>query len=239
MQCPGGTVLSHKKTDLRQSGTAPEPARRKKHFREVEILDMLLWFRITKDSPNETLLEDSCHSHNRRHPPIPSSVVRPRQLQLSEHLDHLCGVPARTARPSPTIRRIPQPPNPGSALLMPNTGQGGTSFYHRDRHQRSGEQYHLDPLSARPTSAASRPSHLPDHQHALRARRERPIRTAPFNVASGNTIVYYAFPVRPSTPAPLSSRPMPWAFRQGDILLVASVPSDPNNPSAVVYAPAS
>jgi hypothetical protein len=61
---PDGTVaLSWKAiADRSASDLFPTP---KKNFREPGNLDMLLWFRITKDSRNETLLEDSCYSRNR------------------------------------------------------------------------------------------------------------------------------------------------------------------------------
>jgi hypothetical protein len=133
--------------------------------------------------------------------------------------------PAITYNPA-----LPQPPNPGSALLMPNNGQGGTSFITATVTNAPGNNItwtvyptpNLGDITIAPTCQTTSTPCQPSESGGL----------GTINVSSGNTIVY-SVPGPPIYGGAALVQANAMGIPQGDVLLVASIPSDPNNPSAV------
>ena len=138
--------------------------------------------------------------------------------------------PAITYNPA-----YPQPPNPGSALLMSSNSQGGTSFItatvtNAPPNNITWTIYptpNLGDITTAPTCQTTSTPCTPGESG-------NPDGT--IQAASGNTIVYSVPSGAPvfSGAALLQANAM--GIPQGDLLLTASVPSDPNNPSAVYTA---
>jgi hypothetical protein len=121
----------------------------------------------------------------------------------------------------------PQPPNPGSVILMPNTGEGGTTTFvatvtNAPQTNVSWTLYptpNLGDIDTLPTGTA-----LPVGESG------NPLGT--INATSGNTI-YYSVPGPPVYSGAALVQANQLGIPQGDVLLVASVPIDPANPSVV------
>lgn len=128
---------------------------------------------------------------------------------------------------------FPQPPNPGSALLMPNTGQGGTSFFTATVTNAPGNNItwtvyptpNLGDITIAPTCTTTSTPCQPTESGTL----------GTINAQGGNTVVY-SIPGTPIYSGAALVQANAMGIPQGDVLLVASVPSDPNNPSAVFSA---
>lgn len=123
---------------------------------------------------------------------------------------------------------LPQPPNAGSAVLMPNSGQGGVSLY--TAHVTNAPANVTWTLYPTPNltvpGAATGTTPTPT---------EAGSQVGTVSAASGNTAYYTQNGVPIYTGAALLQA-QAMGIPQGDVMLVASVPSDPNNPSAVVTA---
>jgi hypothetical protein len=127
----------------------------------------------------------------------------------------------------------PQPPNPGSALLMSSNSQGGTSFITATVTNAPGNNItwtvyptpNLGGITIAPTCQTTSTPCQPSESGAL----------GTINATSGNTIVY-SVPGPPIYNGAALVQANAMGIPQGDVLLVASIPSDPNNPSAVYTA---
>jgi hypothetical protein len=128
----------------------------------------------------------------------------------------------------------PPPPSPNSVLLMASNSQGGTSFITATVTNAPGNNItwtvyptpNLGDITTAPTcqttSTPCQPSESTNPDGTI-------------NAASGNTIVY-TVPGPPIFSGAALVQANALGIPQGDLLLTASVPSDPNNPSAVFTA---
>jgi hypothetical protein len=122
---------------------------------------------------------------------------------------------------------FPQPPNPGSVILMPNTGEGGTTTFVANVTNAPQTnvtwtvypQGNLSDIDTAPTGTST-PVGVSGN----------PMGT--INATSGNTI-FYTVPGPPVYSGAALVQANQLGIPQGDILLVASVPIDPANPSVV------
>ena len=128
------------------------------------------------------------------------------------------------AFPAPSAAGLPAPA--GSVITMPNNGQGGTYLF----------TAHVTNAPANvtwtlfPTPNLSEPGTLPTGTTTPVTESTSSVGT--LNVASGNT-VYYGQNGAPVYTGAALAQAQALGIPQGMVLLVASVPSDPNNPSAV------
>jgi hypothetical protein len=123
---------------------------------------------------------------------------------------------------------LPQPPNAGSALMMPNTGQGGVTIFTANVTNAPANitwTLYPTPNLGEPTPPTGTSTPVGESGSQV----------GTLQVASGNT-VYYAQNGVPVYSGAALAQAQAMGIPQGDVLLVASVPSDPNNPSAVATA---
>jgi hypothetical protein len=121
----------------------------------------------------------------------------------------------------------PLPPNPGSVILMPNTGEGGTTTFVAN--VTNAPQTNVS-WTVYPTGNLSDIKTLPSGTSTPVGESGNPLGT--INAASGNTATY-SVPGPPIYSGAALLQAQQLGIPQGDILLVASVPVDPANPSVV------
>jgi hypothetical protein len=126
----------------------------------------------------------------------------------------------------------PQPPNPGSVVMMPNTGEGGTETFVASvtNAPATNVTWTLYPTPNLGDIDTPPSATTPPGQSGGPAETGNPLGT--INVASGNTI-YYTVPGPPVYSGAALVQAQAMGIPQGDVLLVASVPNDPGNPSSV------
>jgi len=120
----------------------------------------------------------------------------------------------------------PQPPNPGSVIMMPNTGEGGTETFFAN--VTNAPQTNVT-WTVYPTPNLGGIDILPTGT-ALPIGESGTLGT--INAAGGNSI-YYTVPGPPVYGGAALEQANAMGIPQGDVLLVATVPDDPSNPSAV------
>lgn len=125
----------------------------------------------------------------------------------------------------------------GSVLLMPNAGQGGTTLFTATvANAPANVTWTLYPtpnltgITIYPTCSIT-----PSSTTTSCVPTEATSAVGTINVASGNTAYYGQNGVPVYTGAALQQA-QAMGIPQGDVLLVASVPADPNNPAAVATA---
>jgi hypothetical protein len=121
----------------------------------------------------------------------------------------------------------PQPPNPGSVILMPNTGQGGTTTFVAN--VTNAPQTNVT-WTLYPTPNLGDIDTAPSGTSLPVGESGNPLGT--INAASNNTISY-TVPGPPIYSGAALVQANQLGIPQGDVLLVASVPISPSDPSVV------
>jgi hypothetical protein len=121
----------------------------------------------------------------------------------------------------------PQPPNPGSVVLVANTGEGGTTTFTANVTNAPASNV---TWTLYPTPNLGDIDTLPTGTSVPITPTGNPLGT--INATSGNTISY-SNPGPPIYTGAALIQANQLGIPQGDVLLVASVPIDPANPSVV------